>query len=68
MAGDKIMFKAGKTLLEDETVSPAFECAMWALEKLDPRLPNKCKNDFGFRMEGNVTCRCAGQVLRHYPP
>ena len=68
--GAKIMFKAGMILLEDETLSPTFECAimMWALEKLDPRLPNKVKKDFGFRMEGNVTCRCAGQLHRHYPP
>ena len=56
-SGDKIMYKAGKRLTEDETISPTYECTimMWALEKLDPRLPNKIKKDFGFRMEGDVT-------------
>ena len=56
-SGDTIVFKASKRLTEDESLSPTFECTimMWALEKLDPRLPSKVKKDFGFRMEGNIT-------------
>lgn len=56
-SGDKIMFKGGKRLQENETISPTYECTimMWALEKLDPRLPSKVKKDFGFRMEGDIT-------------
>ena len=55
--GDKVLFKASHQLTEDEVVSPTFECIimMWALEKLDPRLPSKVKKDFGFRMEGDTT-------------
>ena len=51
------MFKAGKRLTEDETLSRTFECTimMLALEKLDLRLPSKVKKDFGFRMEGDIT-------------
>lgn len=55
--GDKIVYKSGKKLAEDELISPTFECMimMWALEKLDPRLPSKVKKNFGFRMEGDIT-------------
>ena len=55
--GDIITYKGGKKLPEDEAISPTFECAimMWALEKLDPRLPAKVKKDFGFRMEGDIS-------------
>ena len=55
--GDSIMYKAGKKLPEDESISPTFECIimMWALEKLDPRLPSRVKKDFGFRMEGDIS-------------
>ena len=54
---DSIMYKDGFTLPEDEIISPTFECAimLWALEKIDPRLPSKVQKDFGFRMEGNIT-------------
>ena len=56
-SGDRVMYKAGKQLIEDEIISPTFECTimLWALEKLDPRLPSKVKKDFGFRMEGDIT-------------
>ena len=55
--GDIIAYKGDKRLLEDETISPTFESTimMWALEKIDKRLPSKVKKDFGFRMEGNTT-------------
>ena len=54
---DSIMYKDGFKLPEDEIISPTFECAimLWALEKIDPRLPSKVQKDFGFRMEGNTT-------------
>jgi hypothetical protein len=56
-SGDRMMYKAGRQLAEDETMGPTFESIvmMWALEKLDPRLPAKVKKDFGFRMEGDIT-------------
>ena len=55
--GDKMMYKGGKQLTEDETMGPTFESVimMWALEKIDERLPAKVKKDFGFRMEGDIT-------------
>jgi len=55
-AGDEILYN-GTKLSEDEKISPTFESAilMWALEKLEPRLPAKVQKDFGFRMEGNMT-------------
>ena len=55
--GDKVIYKGGKRLAEDEIISPTFASIimMWALEKLDLRLPAKVKKDFGFRMEGDIT-------------
>ena len=54
--GDNIKYK-GTRLTEDETLTPTHECTimLYALEKLDPRLPSKVKKDFGFRMEGDIT-------------
>ena len=54
--GDQIVYN-GTKLSEDEKISPTFESAImiWALEKLDARLPPKVQKDFGFRMEGNTT-------------
>ena len=51
------MYRGGKQLTEDEVISPTFESIimMWALEKLDQRLPAQVKKQFGFRMEGNIT-------------
>ena len=56
-ANDTIVYKDNLKLTEDEKISPTFECTimLWALEKLDPRLPSKVQKDFGFRMEGNTT-------------
>ena len=56
-SGDKMMYRGGKQLTEDEVISPTFESIimMWALEKLDQRLPAEVKKQFGFRMEGNIT-------------
>ena len=55
--GDKMLYKGGKQLTEDEIISPTFEniILLWALEKFDTRLPTKVKKDFGFRMEGDTT-------------
>ena len=54
--GDNIKYR-GIKLTEDETLTPTHECTimLYALEKLDPRLPSKVKKDFGFRMEGDTT-------------
>ena len=53
---DEILYNNTR-LTDDEKISPTFESAilMWALEKLDERLPSKVQKDFGFRMEGNTT-------------
>ena len=54
---DIIVYKDGIRLQVDEVISPTFECTimLWALEKIDARLPSKVQKDFGFRMEGNTT-------------
>ena len=56
---DKVMFKNGTLLTEDEQLSPSFENAivLWTLEKIDPRLPAKVKKNYGHQMTGNVTLR-----------
>ena len=46
-------------LTEDEKLSPSFENAiiLWTLEKIDPRLPDKVKKNYGHQMTGNVTLK-----------
>ena len=52
--GDKMEHKGpGKTLAEDEVLSPSFEDAiiLWSLEKIDARLPKKVKKDYEHRLD-----------------
>ena len=55
--GDYVKFKNDHLLTEDEKLSPSFENAiiMWALEKIDARLPAKVKKNYGHQMTGNTT-------------
>ena len=48
--------KGGQALTEDEVLSPSFEDAivLWALEKIDPRLPKKVRKDYEHRLTGNI--------------
>ena len=57
--GDIVHYKNNFTLAEDEKLSPSFENAivLWALEKIDPRLPLKVKKNYGYQMTGNMTLK-----------
>ena len=57
--GDIVHYKNDFALPEDEKLSPSFENAivLWALEKIDPRLPSKVKKNYGYQMTGNMTLR-----------
>ena len=48
--------KGGKVIDADETLSPTFEDAivLWALEKIDPRLPKKVRKDYEHRLSGDT--------------
>ena len=48
--------KGSKVLAADETLSPTFEDAivLWALEKIDPRLPKKVRKDYEHRLSGDT--------------
>ena len=48
--------KGGKVLAADETLSPTFEDAivLWALEKIDPRLPKKVRKDYEHGLFGDT--------------
>ena len=50
---------------EDEKLSPSFENAiiLWTLEKIDPRLPQKVKRDYGHQMTGNITLKDIQPVI-----
>ena len=52
-------------MTEDEIMSPTLEASivLWALEKIDPRLPKKIKKNYGHQMVGN-TCIVALQPLK----
>ena len=54
--GEKMTHKGGKALTEDENLSPSFEDAivLWALEKIDPRLPKKVRKDYEHRLTGDI--------------
>ena len=54
---DTLPYSGNKILTEDETLTPTLECfiVMYALEKIDPRLPGKIQKDYGHRMQENVT-------------
>ena len=53
--GDRIKYKNDLLLTEDEKLSPSFENAivLWALDKIDPRLPAKVKKDYGHQRTSN---------------
>ena len=57
--GDIVHYKNDFALPEDKKLSPSFENAivLWALEKIDPRLPSKVKKNYGYQMTGNMTLR-----------
>ena len=59
LEGDEVIFKNKFILTENERLSPSFENAivLWALDKIDPRLPGKVKKNYGHQMTGNVTLR-----------
>ena len=48
--------KGGKVLTEDEGLSPSFEdtIVLWALEKIDVRLPRRVRKDYEHRLTGNT--------------
>ena len=54
---DKVLAKGGQKLKEDEIISPTFENAivLWALERIDPRLPAKVRKDYGHLMVDDTT-------------
>ena len=54
--GEVMQHKGGKVLTVDEILSPTFEDAivLWALEKIDPRLPKKVRKDYEHRLCGNT--------------
>ena len=54
--GEIMTHKGGKVLTADETLGPTFEDAivLWALEKIDPRLPKKVRKDYEHRLAGNT--------------
>ena len=56
---DTVKYKANHVLAVDEQLSPSFENAivMWALEKIDPRLPAKVKKNYGHQMTGDTTLK-----------
>ena len=57
--GDKVKYKNDVVLDADEKLSPSFENAiiLWALEKIDARLPSKVKKNYGHQMTGDVTLK-----------
>ena len=53
--GDRLAYKNNVQLGEDETMSPTLEATivLWALERIDPRLPKKVKKMYGHQMVGD---------------
>lgn len=53
--GDKLEYKNDELLKEDEKMSPTLESTivLWALERVDPRLPLKVKKLYGHQMVSN---------------
>ena len=53
--GDRLLFKNNQLLTADESMSPTLEAAivLWALERIDPRLPRKVKKNYGHQMVGD---------------
>ena len=54
--GETLNHKGGKVLAEDEVLTPSFEDAiiLWALEKIDVRLPQKVRRDYEHRLSGGT--------------
>ena len=66
--GDVVCYKNNLTLLEDEKLTRTFENAivLWALDKIDPRLPAKVKRNYGHQMTGNKTlCDVQPVIFEH---
>ena len=63
--GDRVKYKNDLLLTEDEKLSPSFENAivLWALDKIDPRLPAKVKKDYGHQMTGDTTLKDLQPVI-----
>ena len=63
--GDVVKYRNGYVLTEDEKLSPSFENAiiLWALEKIDPRLPSKVKKNYGYQMTGDTTLKDIQSVI-----
>ena len=57
--GHKIKYQGDRELTADETLSPTFEetIVLWALEKIDPRLPAHVNKTFGHQMTGHTTLK-----------
>ena len=53
--GDKLEYKGDEILTADEKMSPTLESTivLWALERVDPRLPVKVKKLYGHQMVSN---------------
>ena len=53
--GDQLVYKDNTALTADEIVTPTLEAStvLWALEKIDPRLPWKVKKNYGHQMVGH---------------
>ena len=55
--GDLLEWKNGEKLLVDEKITPTLEATivLWALERIDPRLPAKVQKQYGHQL---VLNRC----------
>jgi len=53
--GDKLEYKNDEVLQVDEKMTPTLESTivLWALERIDPRLPTKVQKMYGHQMTGN---------------
>ena len=53
--GERLAYKNNQELTADEVMSPTLEATvvLWALERIDPRLPGKVKKNYGHQMVGN---------------
>ena len=53
--GDRLVYKNNTQLEEDEKMSPTLEATivLWALERIDIRLPKKVKKNYGHQMVGH---------------
>jgi hypothetical protein len=55
--GEKLLYKNEEVLQEDKKMTPTLEASiiLWALERIDPRLPVKVQKNYGHQMVGQ-TC------------